>query len=93
MLLIRLLDLFMLGFLFFVVRDGTKLSNLRLLFGLFALSYGVTYWSRDGLGEECFDIVFHDWKTDLSFPLLAMICAYVERHVDGGTTAETTPLV
>ena len=91
--LIRAASIVGLGFGLYAVRGGTTLPNMRFIVAVFIVCYADGYWHSDCMAGECFDELFGTWPVYLGWPVLAMICAYVERRVDGGTEAETEPLV
>lgn len=95
---IRQSNIYAAAWLLFVAKGKTHLPNMRVLVAVLILScmFG-TFYEPSVMTTECNNTWMAQWWWWIGWPALAMIFAYVERHVDGttttGTAGETQALV
>ena len=93
--LIRQISVYGTAFGLCVARGRTTMSNLQFLVGVMTLCYADAFVHADSMAGKCFDDLFGQWPIFLGWPILSLICAYVEQHYNAknGTPAETESLV
>jgi phosphate starvation-inducible membrane PsiE len=93
--LLRQWAIYVMAWSLFIAKGKTKLSNMRVLVAILIIGLLFNVFAHSGMNQDCYkSLAGTQWPVFLGWPVLAMIFAYIERHVDSrfSTMGESEPL-